>query len=278
MGRFLQEHPATRLGEVEVTDANKLQQLFNGRRAESRRFSVRLSLSRAIQKKERLLNASAGFLFSLPVDRGFGLLRAAVKRQTSGVPVATPRRIVAEAIKCLPQLMKASWMLGVEGRVFTPGASCEVAASFEQEPNPSSRVTLSEKHDELGMPLANIHWCLSRKTYETAVQFATVIDQALGALQVGRLKRADWLRTDGGESDYERFFHDQNHHIGTARMSLSPQEGVVDSDLKVHSLQNLYIASCATFPTGGHSNPTLTMLALTIRLADHLKSRLQQHC
>lgn len=275
VGRFLQEHPAAQLGKVEVTNANKLQALFNGRRAEGRRFSARLSLSRAIQEKEGLLNASAGFLFSLPVDRGFGLLRAAVKRQASGIPGATPGRILSEGIRCLPQLMKASWMLGVGGRIFTPGATCEVAASFEQEPNPSSRVTLSEKQDELGMPLACIHWSLTRKTYNTAVHFAEVIDQTLRTLQVGRLKRSDWLQHDVGENEYQQHFHDQNHHIGTARMSASPQDGVVDPDLKVHSLQNLHIASSATFPTGGHSNPTLTILALTIRLADHLKQKLQ---
>jgi choline dehydrogenase-like flavoprotein len=278
VGRFLQEHPATLLGEVEVTDAHKLQQLFNGRRAEGRRFSARLSLSRAIQEKKGLLNASAGFLFSLPTDQGFGLLRAAVKRQSSAIRDLTYGRILSESVRCLPELITAAWMLGIEGRIFTPGASCEVAASFEQEPNPSSRVILSEKYDELGMPLANIHWRLTRKTYETAVQFASVIDHTLRTLQVGRLKRSDWLLQDDGVSDYEQFFHDQNHHIGTARISVSPQDGVVDSDLKVHSLLNLYIASSATFPTGGHSNPTLTMLALTIRLADHLRRKYQQYC
>lgn len=276
VGRFLQEHPATRLGEVEVIDADKLQQLFNGRRAEGRRFSARLSLSRAMQEKESLLNASAGFLFSLPLDRGFGLVRAAVKGRTAKLPDATPCRILNEAIRCLPELIKASWRLGVDGWIYTPGASCEVAASFEQEPNPFSRVTLSEKQDELGMPLGHIHWALTRKTYVTAVKFASVIDQTLRTLQVGRLKTSNWLVHDDGVSDYEHFFHDQNHHIGTARMSVSPQNGVVDPALKVHSLQNLFIASCATFPTGGHSNPTLTMLALAIRLADHLKNKYQK--
>jgi choline dehydrogenase-like flavoprotein len=277
VGRFLQEHPATRLGEVEVTDADKLQQFFNGRRACGRRFSARLSLSRAMQEKEGLLNASAGFLFSLPTDQGFGLVRAAVKLGTSGIPGLTHSRIFSEAMRCLPELIKASWMLGVDGRIFTPGASCEVAASFEQEPNPFSRVTLSEKQDELGMPLGHIHWTLTRKTYVTAVKFASVIDHTLRTLQVGRLKFSDWLVHDDGVSDYEHIFHDQNHHIGTARMSVSPQDGVVDSDLKIHSLKNLYIASCATFPTGGHSNPTLTMLALAIRLADHLKNMYQKN-
>jgi choline dehydrogenase-like flavoprotein len=201
-----------------------------------------------------------------------------VKGRASEIPGATPSRILSEAIRCLPELMQAAWMRVIEGRVFTPGASCEVAASFEQEPNPSSRVTLSEKHDELGMPLANIHWRLTRNTFETAVQFASLIDQTLRTLQVGRLKRSDWLLHDDGVSDYGAFFHDQNHHIGTARMSVLPQDGVVDSNLKVHSLDNLYIASSATFPTGGHSNPTLTILALAIRLADHLKTKYKQHC
>jgi choline dehydrogenase-like flavoprotein len=269
VGRCLQEHPAARLGVVEAADLDKLQMLFNGRRAQGRRFSARLSLSREIQEAERLLNASAGFLFSLPADHGFGLVRAAVKGQRAESAKLAPQKVLIESVRCLPQLIKSSWLLGIRGRVFTPGATCELAASFEQEPDPTSRVSLSEKRDALGMPLARIHWQLTRKTFDTAVRFAEVIDHALQQLRVGRLRVSSWIYDGGG--DYGKHFHDQNHHMGTTRMSASPREGVVDANLKVHSMQNLFIASSATFPTGGHSNPTLTMLALTIRLADHLK-------
>jgi choline dehydrogenase-like flavoprotein len=62
------------------------------------------------------------------------------------------------------------------------------------------------------------------------------------------------------------------HHIGTARMSASPRHGVVDADCAVHGVPNLFVASAAVFPTCGHANPTLTIVALALRLADHLKA------
>ena len=64
------------------------------------------------------------------------------------------------------------------------------------------------------------------------------------------------------------------HHIGTARMSESPSSGVVNSDGRVHFVNNLYVAGCATFPTSGHANPILTIVAMALRLAQHLEMRL----
>jgi choline dehydrogenase-like flavoprotein len=66
-------------------------------------------------------------------------------------------------------------------------------------------------------------------------------------------------------------FSSRAHHLGTTRMSDSPENGVVDSNCKVYGISNLYIAGSSVFPTGGHANPTLTLIALTLRLADHLK-------
>jgi choline dehydrogenase-like flavoprotein len=62
------------------------------------------------------------------------------------------------------------------------------------------------------------------------------------------------------------------HHMGTTRMHVDPKQGVVDPDCRVHGVGNLFIAGSSVFPTGGYANPTLTIVALAIRLADHLKS------
>ena len=62
-----------------------------------------------------------------------------------------------------------------------------------------------------------------------------------------------------------------HHHLGTTRMHDDPKQGVVDADCKVHGIANLFVAGSAVFPTYGASNPTLNLLALTLRLADHLK-------
>jgi choline dehydrogenase-like flavoprotein len=65
------------------------------------------------------------------------------------------------------------------------------------------------------------------------------------------------------------------HHIGTTRMHTDPAQGVVDADCRVHDLTNLFVAGSSVFPTGGYANPTLTIVALAVRLADHLKERLR---
>ena len=66
------------------------------------------------------------------------------------------------------------------------------------------------------------------------------------------------------------------HHMGTTRMDKSPRQGVVDENCLVHEITNLYIASSSVFPTSGMANPTLTIIALAIRLADHLKKSLRR--
>ena len=60
------------------------------------------------------------------------------------------------------------------------------------------------------------------------------------------------------------------HHMGTTRMSDDPKQGVVDRDCRVHGMSNLYVAGSSVFTTGGSSNPTMFIVALALRLADHL--------
>jgi choline dehydrogenase-like flavoprotein len=70
-------------------------------------------------------------------------------------------------------------------------------------------------------------------------------------------------------------FNSNAHHIGTTRMHSDPRQGVVDPNGNVHLVRNLYVAGSSVFPTGGHANPTLTIVALALRLADHLKKELR---
>ena len=63
--------------------------------------------------------------------------------------------------------------------------------------------------------------------------------------------------------------------MGTTRMSADPAQGVVDADCRVHGMANLYVAGSSVFPTCGSANPTLTIVALALRLAAHLKGTLQ---
>ena len=95
-----------------------------------------------------------------------------------------------------------------------------------------------------------------------------LIDAALGAAELGRMRRK--LGTEKPPA----LFVGGLHHMGTTRMHADPRHGVVDADSRVHSVDNLYVAGSAVFPTSGYANPTLTIVALAIRLADHLRTRL----
>ena len=77
-----------------------------------------------------------------------------------------------------------------------------------------------------------------------------------------------------GEEDPPIVFEGNHHHMGTTRMHVDPAHGVVDADGRVHGVQNLYIAGSSVFPTGGHVSPTYTVVALAIRLADHVRTTL----
>jgi choline dehydrogenase-like flavoprotein len=83
----------------------------------------------------------------------------------------------------------------------------------------------------------------------------------IGMVRLNQQTHDDWVHVmDWG-----------NHHMGTTRMSADPKQGVVDADCKVHGVANLYVAGSSVFPTYGASNPTMNLVALTLRLATHLR-------
>ena len=136
-----------------------------------------------------------------------------------------------------------------------------IEINTEHQPNPESRVTLDPTEvDVFGDPVPNIHFALAEIDHVTMNRARAVIGEILGA---------------GGLRDIEVLpaFHGAAHHMGTCRMSASPETGVVDRNSRVHGTTNLFVASSAIYPTGGAVPPTLTIAALALRLADHLAAR-----
>ncbi|MAD16656.1 MAG: choline dehydrogenase [Alteromonadaceae bacterium] len=137
---------------------------------------------------------------------------------------------------------------------------------IEQTPKRDNRVYLSDEVDAQGMKKILIDWTLHDDDIARMWGALEVLGKELGRLDLGRLKvmreYEERLRTD------KLFF--SHHHMGTTRMADSQESGVVDRNLKVFNTQNFYIAGSSVFPTGSHVPPTLTIAALTIRLAEHL--------
>lgn len=149
----------------------------------------------------------------------------------------------------------------------------ELAIRLEQAPNPLSRVTLAEEKDELGVPRARLDWELTSLEVKSIRKIYELIAQQFGMNKIGRLRiREEFVEfLDQKIDSMPDAVAGGVHQMGTTRMSNDPKSGVVDANCRLHNIQNLYIAGSSCFPTGAGVNPTFTIVALSIRLADHLK-------
>jgi choline dehydrogenase-like flavoprotein len=166
----------------------------------------------------------------------------------SGQAVTILRRQVAERIRPRPRLA--------------------LRAQLEPSPNPESRVLLSGRRDRLAMRRARVDWKLNRDDKRALVRVHELLAEEFRKRGIGS------LTVDLSEhgSGWPGSMTGGKHHMGTTRMHDDPSRGVVDADCRVHGIANLYVAGSSVFPTAGYANPTLTLVALAVRLADHLKT------
>lgn len=151
-----------------------------------------------------------------------------------------------------------------KARVFNLGCG------LEPEPDPERRITLANTRDALGMPQAKLTMRIADADFDRYRRTLSELGRQLmaagiGVLQIRHKRREDWL----AGLDWA------NHHMGTTRMHVDPKQGVVDADSKVHGIANLFVGGSGVFPTYGASNPTMNLVALSLRLADHLKGALR---
>lgn len=150
----------------------------------------------------------------------------------------------------------------------------ELQTRMEQAPNPQSRVSLDTEKDELGVPRAMLHWALTPLEKRSIRTLYQLIGREVGAAGIGRVRLLEYLR-DENDDTWPSFTGGGWHHMGTTRMSDDPARGVVDPDCRVFGIENLYVAGSSCYPTSGAANPTLTLVALSLRLSDHLKGRVR---
>jgi choline dehydrogenase-like flavoprotein len=142
--------------------------------------------------------------------------------------------------------------------------SLAIMYQVEQAPDPNNRVTLSSQLDAHGCPRAEVHWRFGAADRERMNRGRQLIGEALERAGIGRVERAGT----------RLFSPSTHHHMGTTRAAHDPEAGVVDADLRVHGTENVYVAGSSVFPTGSYANPTLTIVALSLRLGAHLRAQL----
>lgn len=198
--------------------------------------------------------------------RELGVLNAGIKFE--GLTGRGSKRLVKELLCVAPKLGKKA------AEYYDRNLICgvKVRAAWEQQPRYDNRIELSKTDkDSLGIPLTTLFWKKNPLDLKTIQKTILHLNKWIMSSKFGRLQLSDWVL---GNDDYPE--NDElggMHHMGGTRMSNSPINGVVNKDLKVFKMKNLFICGSSVFPTGGHANPTLTIVQLSLRLANHLSSK-----
>ena len=267
VGRCFMEHP--HLGgfaEIVIADLGRLPRIYREQvLVDGRRARVCYIPRGDFLRRERLLSAS----FTMSVIETLGSESAA----TTDSSAAGPRNMLAAARPFLTEATSAGIHRSTDLNVHRPpsnglGVRMGIGCACEQAPNPDSRVTLSDETDALGLRRPRLDWRLTEQDRHSLLANIHALGRELGATGIGRMRPR--LPDDGR---WEPRVSGGSHHMGTTRMSDDPKRGVVDRHCRVHGIDNLYIAGSSLFPTSGSANPTLNILALAYRLADHLEQQ-----
>jgi choline dehydrogenase-like flavoprotein len=145
----------------------------------------------------------------------------------------------------------------------------EIYSGIEQAPDPANRIELLAERDALGMPKVRLHWTVGEaeeRTYRRGLQLVLA--------QLERLEPGISAACLDAEDPWPSRIEGTWHHIGTTRMDDDPARGVVDRDCRAHGIDNLYVAGSSVFPVSASLAPTVTIVQLSLRLAEHLARRL----
>jgi choline dehydrogenase-like flavoprotein len=263
VGRYFMEHIWYQSGVLEFADSSKRFPVYENIHAHPEGYGVRTHLS---------LSPVACEDMRIP---GFRAELSNPDSETLSEQKVTGARLLEELM--LPGKLSA-YTKGVRNQ---PGAHLReeeredllnrlfLSNYTEQVPNPDSRVTLSGDKNALGQPLAQLDWRLSRLDVDGIEKAHHKIKNAFEKSGLAEFKYLE------GEFDRDLVGADGGgHHIGTTRMALSANQGVVDENCRVHDMSNVYVSGSSVFPSAGYANPTLTIIALAIRLGAHLESTL----
>lgn len=279
VGRFFMEHlDVFQAGGIVAADLGR----FDGyRRIDppngGGRIMPSLSLSAGVRAREGLLvnNITFDVVTEREVSPGWRALRRLAADAAGRGDFSDFAEGVWEVMTDLGGVSR-----GLYGKLTgRPGiARVTVHARAEQAPNPDSRVQLTDEVDRLGLRRLALDWRLTPLEKRTVRATSRLLGRELGRLGLGRVRLPEWLEDDAGGDrgddwgEWGVTLAGGHHHMGTTRMADDPKRGVVDRDCRVHGLDNLYVAGSSVFATGGFATPTLTIVELALRLAEHLKA------
>lgn len=284
VGRFFMDHPRLQSGSIHFSKKWSRNKLYDIKyhymnsavAAHGTHIAAQLALTPEKLMSERLLNARVWFSSIFPGEGSQGA------------------QALYRCKQALLQKEQAGWKLSQDfltmishpvdtigygfTRLFQPraliqGVKFQIIA--EPEPDPNSRVTLSASDkDQLGVSRVRVNWRLGSRVQRTVDRTLAIVAEELRQSGIADIRLDTPIEGGPWPSSLEK--EGTWHHMGTTRMHDSPLRGVVDKNCKVHDLANLYVAGSSVFPTAGANFPTITIAALTFRLAAYLGHELKR--
>jgi choline dehydrogenase-like flavoprotein len=270
VGRYFHDHlsmPAARiLPQSRQAFLEHFAPWFLGRT----RHTLKIESTAKFQLHTGSLNSMGHFVFETPPDTAFSLLKQFLQQKQGKDKSQSSVPNISVLPNELLDLINLAGQATLKKRRWSPSrASLMLYIDCEQQPNPHSRIKISHDRDALGLPKTVVDWRWGEPERHTIQTYQKLFKEQWGGWKMGLI---EWLCNLEVDSDWKERINDIYHPMGGTRMSFNNTEGIVNPDLRLHDVANLYVASCSIFPTGGSSNPTMTLMAATLRLAEHLKT------
>ncbi len=261
VGRYLMDHPMGNLCQVEFRRKHKAPIYSDIKYSKQMKIRTGLELNDEMQRKYQLPNHNTFMRVSFVKgihDETEKVKLSLLAFRDGGVSFKDVWKVITN-FNVSMQILAYKFSLNVTYKY------ADLFFVTEQIPNPNSRVTLSIKKDRFGYPIAKVNWQITDRDLGTMKKWYKLLREIM-------LSEDDYIFTHKiDDLDWENIFTSAAHHVGTAKMAENVKEGVVDKNLKVFDVENLFICDGSVFSTSGNVNNGLTISALACRLAQHLK-------
>jgi choline dehydrogenase-like flavoprotein len=295
VGRYVTDHPEFRLGAIVPASPGLLDRLglYDLHYAGDEMVSGVLTFDQEFKRAQRLLNMGAVLIprragFNSAAERALRSLKPLLHGKRVARPLSSARALLARpaeaaaVLRTQDQSHAGNWQHSPDayqwfrGGWSRPGVDrsqfpvLEVHVQTEQSPDRDNRLTLGTRTDALGRPRLDLRLSWSEADQQNLLRGMRLFAAEIERAGLGRFD--PWLEFSGPLRPRLGGMH---HPMGGTRMHLDPEQGVVDENCRVHGVANLYVAGSSVFPTSlGYVNPTLTVVALSTRLADRLRAQL----
>jgi len=272
VGRHFQDHLVADVAVLTPTGLTNARTYFDYVSVKGHRYHPKIKLAPSAQRALRTLDAAAAVSFMTNgvdnVSAAFETIKRLKSRQFDRLKIrdyghlgVNLHRLLWHKIPALQKVMKASSAKG----------ELNLTVHCEQDPRSESHIRLADARDSLGMRRVHLSWRLSDLEFHTFRTYATHAKAAFESRGLAQLRTDP--RLDAGIDAFAPAIRESYHHLGGARMAASSRDGVVDPNLKMFTMDNMYVCGGAVFPCAGFANPTHTIIALAERLCDHLSGR-----